>query len=231
MKKRVCLVAHTPFPDRCVAQSARLCYSKGTGEECFSGEMTGDRIRSFLEQLSRSGHLSPFEHASFSFTVDHISRVCSHQFVRHRLASFSQQSQRYVSMKTSAVICPPSVETLEEARQIFERSCEEAHKAYLALCDLGVPREDARYLLPHGFETSLVVTMNARELMHFFRLRLCRRAQWEIRDVAREMLRQAREKAPYIFALAGPSCVSKGSCEEEKPCGKPYGSMEELLEE
>jgi len=231
VKSSVRLIAHTPFPDYCVAQAARLCYSKGTAAERFTEEMTDSQVRSFLERLRRSGHLSPFEHVSFSFAVDHISRVCSHQLVRHRLASFSQQSQRYVSMEFPKVVCPPSVEGREDARKIFEEACGKAHEAYLALCALGIPKEDARYLLPHGFETSLVVTMNARELMHFFRLRLCRRAQWEIRDLAKEMLRQVREKAPFLFSLAGPSCVSEGSCEEERPCGNPYRSIEELLEE
>jgi thymidylate synthase (FAD) len=134
-------------------------------------------------------------------------------------------------METSSVVCPPSVQAHEEAREIFERAQKEAHEAYRTLCSLGIPREDARYLLPHGFETSLVLTMNAREMMHFFSLRLCRRAQWEIQHLAKEMLRQARGVAPYIFAVAGPSCISKGSCEEERPCGNPYQSMEELLEE
>jgi len=231
LKSSVRLIAHTPFPDRCVAQAARLCYSKGTAAECCAGEMTESQIHSFLEKLSRSGHFSPFEHVTFSFAVDHISRVCSHQLVRHRLASYSQQSQRYVSMDVPSVICPPSVEAREDAREIFEKAQRNAHEAYAALCSLGIPKEDARYLLPHGFETSLVLTMNAREMMHFFSLRLCRRAQWEIQNLAREMLRQARERAPHIFALAGPSCVFKGSCEEERPCGNPYGSMEELLGE
>jgi len=231
LKISVCLIAHTPFPDRCVAQAARLCYSRGTAAERFAEDLEDSQVEIFLEKLSRSGHLSPFEHVSFSFGVDHISRVCSHQLVRHRLASYSQQSQRYVPMEISSVVCPPTVQAHQEAREIFEKAQREAHEAYRNLCSLGIPREDARYLLPHGFETSLVLTMNAREMMHFFSLRLCRRAQWEIQNVAKEMLRLARVEAPHIFATAGPSCISKGSCEEERPCGNPYQSMEELLEE
>ena len=139
LKISVRLIAHTPFPDRCVAQAARLCYSRGTAAERFAEDPGDSQVQTFLEKLSRSGHLSPFEHVSFSFGVDHISRVCSHQLVRHRLASYSQQSQRYVPMETSSVVCPPSVQAHEEAREVFERAQREAHEAYRALCLPGCP--------------------------------------------------------------------------------------------
>ncbi len=230
MVQSVCLLAHTPDPDLCVVRAARLCYSEGTAEERFKEVLDTLQIQKFLEKLRKSGHLSPFEHASFTFGVDHISRVSSHQFVRHRLASFSQQSQRYVPMKTAIVILPPSVEENEEAKAVFEKIQHETFEAYEKLCLLGVPREDARYVLPHGFETSLMVTMNARELLHFLSIRLCRRAQWEIQNVAREMLLRVREVAPALFASAGPSCVTEGICKEEMSCGQPFQNMEALLQ-
>jgi thymidylate synthase (FAD) len=150
--------------------------------------------------------------------------------VRHRIASFSQQSQRYVQMSDVAVVVPPSVASSEEASAVFYGAIEEGYQRYKRLLELGVSREDARYVLPHGWETKLVLTMNARELHHFFTLRLCRRAQWEIRNLAREMLRRVRAVAPILFALAGPSCVISGACRERHSCGRPFGSMEELLE-
>lgn len=228
MACQVVLLSHTPEPDRIVAASARLCYSDASARE-LQEQMPEQKVRGFLDHLRSSGHFSPFEHVSFTFGVDGISRVCSHQLVRHRLASFSQQSQRYVTMETPSVVVPPSVKERPEAESLFNSFVESAHEAYEKLIAQGVPREDARYLLPHGWETRLVVTMNARELHHFFNLRLCRRAQWEIQDLARLMLRETRKVAPALFQIAGPDCVTLGRCEEARPCGRPFSGMEELL--
>ena len=181
--------------------------------------------------LRKAGHFSPFEHASFTFAIEGLSRVATHQLVRHRVASYSQQSQRYVEMKGNCCIVPPTVAENAEAKAVFEKQAEAAFETYRKLVALGVPREDARFILPHGFETRLVVTMNARELHHFFALRLCRRAQWEIRGTARGMLREARAAAPQLFDIAGPSCVTEGKCAEAHPCGNPYKDMEQLLSE
>ncbi|NCC56888.1 MAG: FAD-dependent thymidylate synthase [Synergistales bacterium] len=222
------LLAHTPDAARVVAAAARLCYSDATALSLMEG-LDETKASAFLAHLNRSGHFSPFEHASFTFAVDGISRVCSHQLVRHRLASYSQQSQRYVEMGSVRVVLPPSVAGDAEASRVFLEAAAAAHEAYAKLVALGFPKEDARYLLPHGWETRLVVTMNARELHHFFSLRLCRRAQWEIRDLAREMLRLVLAVAPSLFSLSGPSCVVRGVCGEERPCGRPYASVEELL--
>lgn len=230
MSIHVVLLAHTPSPDMVVASSARICYSECSAVELIDGFSDRTRATRLVDGLLQSGHMSPFEHANFTFAVDGISRVCSHQLVRHRIASFSQQSQRYVQMNDAAVVIPPSVASSEEASAVFRGAVEEGYRRYERLLELGIPREDARYVLPHGWETKLVMTMNARELHHFFTLRLCRRAQWEIRHLAREMLRCVRAVAPILFTLAGPPCVVDGACRERHSCGHPFGSMEELLE-
>jgi thymidylate synthase (FAD) len=238
----VYLLEHTPNPDGLVAAAARLCYSDVPASDLRKRDTDGCASAHFLENLWRSGHHSPFEHAVFTFGVDGLSRVASHQLVRHRMASYSQQSQRYVKMGhlagspdaglsdagTPDVVLPPSVAANAAARELFERQAKDALAAYRALVEMGVPAEDARFILPHGWETRLVFTMNARELHHFFGLRLCRRAQWEIRELARLMLTECRKKAPVLFGVSGPPCV-RGECREARPCGSPYKDMEDLL--
>lgn len=224
------LIASTPDAARIVAAAAKICYSPSGAVDILDG-LDREKTVSFLKMLRDSGHLSPFEHISFTFAVEGISRVATHQLVRHRLASYSQQSQRYVSMSKQTCIVPPSVLNNEKAHALFIKQTEDAWKCYKEMVDMGIPKEDARFILPHGAETRLVMTMNARELHHFFSLRLCRRAQWEIRELARKMLILARNAAPEIFDLAGPSCVAEGVCKEAHPCGEPYGSMEKMLSE
>lgn len=222
------LIASTPEAARVVAAAAKLCYSATGASRLFDG-LSADKTRSFLKMLREAGHLSPFEHASFTFAVEGLSRVCTHQLVRHRVASYSQQSQRYVSMDAASCVIPPTVAADERAKRLFETQLESAWKCYQNLVDMGVDKEDARFILPHGSETKIVVTMNARELHHFFSIRLCKRAQWEIQELARLMLLSAREVSPEIFSLAGPSCVTQGKCMEAHSCGRPYRDMEELL--
>lgn len=222
------LIAYTPEAARVVAAAAKLCYSATGASDLFDG-LSADKTKSFLKMLREAGHLSPFEHASFTFAVEGLSRVCTHQLVRHRVASYSQQSQRYVSMDAASCVIPPTVAANERALRLFEAQLESAWKCYHDLVDMGVNKEDARFILPHGFETKIVVTMNARELHHFFLIRLCKRAQWEIQELARQMLLSAREVSPEIFSLAGPSCVTLGKCMEAHSCGQPYRDMEELL--
>ncbi|MBQ3346253.1 MAG: FAD-dependent thymidylate synthase, partial [Synergistaceae bacterium] len=163
--------------------------------------------------------------------IDGLSRVSSHQLVRHRVASFSQQSQRYVKMSADpeAVIIPPTVRENPEALAVFNEAVRKSQEAYRLMVEAGIPKEDARFILPHGHSTRLVMTMNARELHHFFSLRLCRRAQWEIHELARKMLILCRQKAPVLFEKAGPSCIF-GRCNEARTCGKPYRDMEDLLD-
>ena len=227
MSCTVILLASTPNPDELVAAAARICYRDVTAADLLRREEES-LSEELLDHIWRSGHHSPFEHAVFTFAVDGLSRVASHQLVRHRMASFSQQSQRYVRMAAPDVVTPPSVAAHPEAAAIFDQQARAAHEAYGELLSLGIPAEDARFILPHGWGTRLVLTMNARELHHFFRLRLCRRAQWEIREMARLMLAECRTVAPVIFRRAGPSCLF-GPCTEARPCGRPYKDMEDLL--
>ena len=228
MPCEVRLIAATTDATRVVAAAAKLCYSASKASDLFDG-LDAASVSGFLRKLRSVGHMSPFEHASFTFAIDGLSRVASHQLVRHRIASFSQQSQRYVTMGPPRAVMPGEVAKNPEAAALFERAANESHAAYERLIALGVPKEDARFILPHGWETSLVMTMNARELNHFFALRLCRRAQWEIRELARKMLAVVRIAAPELFDPTGPSCVVEGACREAHPCGRPYGSVEALL--
>ena len=225
----VILLAHTPDPDALVAAAARICYRDVSASDLLVGEEK-NLSRKLIAELFSSGHTSTFEHVSFTFGIDGLSRVASHQLVRHRLASFSQQSQRYVKMNydPEAVVIPPSVKNNPEALKIYLEAVKNSQETYKNLIELGISKEDARFILPHGNSTRLVLTMNARELHHFFNLRLCRRAQWEIHELARKMLILCREKAPALFEKAGPSCIF-GICSEAKPCGKIYKNMEDLL--
>lgn len=216
------LLYHTPDPERAIATAARLCYAPVGAAELME-TMPEERVRSVLSTIMGSGHFSTLEHASYTFAVDGVSRALTHQLVRHRIASFNQQSQRYVRFADGvATVKPESVAASEEASSVFDQAIAAAVEAYGKLLDAGVPAEDARYLLPNAAETKIVITMNVRELLHFFELRCCNRAQWEIREMAWKMLELARPTAPYIFADAGAPCIH-GVCPEGKmTCGNPY---------
>ncbi len=220
------LLYHTPDPERAIATAARLCYAPVGAAELME-TMSEERMHSVLSTIMRSGHFSTLEHASYTFAVEGVSRALTHQLVRHRLASFNQQSQRYVKYKNGLpVVTPPSIEADEQAKEKFDQAIEAVIDAYTALLEAGIPAEDARYLLPNAAETKIVITMNVRELLHFFNLRCCNRAQWEIRDMAWQMLELARPTAPFVFATAGAPCVS-GPCPEGKMCcGSPYPRAE-----
>ncbi len=233
----VTLLYHSPEPERAVASAGRLCYSASTAAQLKEG-MSADAVEKLVKQLVRSGHLSTLEHASFTFGVDGISRACSHQLVRHRLASYSQQSQRYVRFsEESGFIIPPKIAEDPEALAVFEEAMGQAEAAYARLVELGTARglaketvqEDARFVLPNAAETRIVVTMNARELRHFFRIRCCRRAQWEINVLAWRMRALALAAAPMLFRRSGPDCLY-GKCHEGKMyCGQIY-TLEEVAE-
>ncbi len=216
------LLYHTPDPERAIATAARLCYAPVGAAELME-TMPEDRVRSVLSTVIKSGHLSTLEHASFTFAVDGVSRALTHQLVRHRIASFNQQSQRYVKFTDGVpVVKPGTVAANEEAGRLFDETVDAIEAAYARLLELGIPAEDARYLLPNAAESKIVITMNVRELLHFFSLRCCNRAQWEIREMAHRMLELARPTAPYIFMDAGAGCV-RGACPEGKmTCGNPY---------
>ena len=240
---KVKLMAHTPNSDAIVAAAAKLCYSP-VGVDGIMEKLTDEEVAKFVEHLVSMGHESPIEHVTFTFGIEGISRSCSHQIVRHRIASFSQQSQRYVKLDQFEYIIPPEIERNEEAKKIFIESmnkCQEDYdklveilfaKHYQELLDKGVSEkkaksqaekiaiEDARYVFPNACETKMVFTINARSLYNFFHHRCCERAQWEIRELATEMLRLVREVAPILFNNVGPNCLN-GACPEGKmTCGK-----------
>ena len=217
---QVKLIGHTPEPERTVAMAARLCYS-AIGAEQLAETMTEQQIAKLLAKITNMGHLSTFEHVSFTFAIEGVSRVLTHQLVRHRIASYSQQSQRYVAEHDFEYIIPPAVAANPVAKAKFEQLMTMIRQTYSELVDMGVPQEDARYVLANAAETKIVVTMNARSLLNFFELRCCTRAQWEIRALANAMLSQVQQVAPLLFAKAGPTCVSQGICSEgDFTCGR-----------
>lgn len=289
---KVKLIAHTPEPDKVVSMAAKLCYSK-VGVEDIEEDLTDEKVEKFLNHLVSIGHESPVEHVTFTFAIEGISRACSHQIVRHRLASYSQQSQRYVKLDQFEYIIPPAIENDKYAKRIFIEHMEKSQEAYDRLvnslmlekiknneqylfdittmicadpeyadpngkiciknieevfCMINNAKdnrhpslldkyknkypkeynkiekqaiEDARYVFPNACETKIVVTMNARSLLHFFNVRCCNRAQWEIRQMADEMLRQCKEVAPILFKNAGPNCTYGKCSEGNMCCGNP----------
>jgi thymidylate synthase (FAD) len=225
---KVILLRHTPEPEETIAMAAKLCYSPSDVETLKERIRRKDQ-KEFVKKLMKMGHLSPVEHASFTFAIEGISRACSHQLVRHRIASYSQQSQRYVSETAGFdYIVPPIIKEDPELERYFHKFMEKAQEAYNhiveKLNERGIKGEaanqDARFVLPNACETKIMVTMNARELLHFFRQRCCLRAQWEIRRLAEEMLKIVKGIAPTVFEKAGPACISGPCPEGEYSCGK-----------
>lgn len=240
---KVSLLAHTPDPENIVSAAAKLCYSQSGVKEILEKQSDEERDR-FINMLMDIGHESPIEHVSFTFAIEGVSRTLTHQLVRHRIASYSQQSQRYVKLEQFEYIVPPSIKGDEEAEKLYIQTMEEIQERYNQISgilyekhlkeflDSGIPEkkaktmaekkaiEDARYIFPNACETKIVVTMNARSLKNFFEHRCCERAQWEIRNLAEEMLKLVKKAAPSIFGTAGPKCIS-GPCPEGKmTCGK-----------
>ena len=231
---KVELVAYTPNPDAVCNMAAGTCVS----EDIPIMEMSVNKYRALKGALA-SGHESVVEHASFTFAISGVSRALSHQLVRHRVASYSQQSQRYVNMENFEYVTPESIRNLEktwdedgkiDVAKWYTNVMEGLSEFYHCLLSYGIPEEDARYILPNACCTNIVVTMNARELRHFFALRCCSRAQHEIRELADKMLELCKEVAPTIFADAGASCVATGRCPEgKKSCGKVRKSQNVLV--
>ncbi|HIX16781.1 MAG TPA: FAD-dependent thymidylate synthase [Candidatus Gemmiger faecavium] len=243
----VSLIAHTNDPEKTVAAAAKLCYSDAHIDTLLEG-LTPEKTAAFLQKLSDFGHASPIEHASFTFGIEGVSRTFLAQVTRHRIASFSVQSQRYVRLEDFRYVIPPEIEAIPEAKAKFietmnldaakylelVKSLEDAHTARLMAEGMDEKKarakaskqanEDARFVLPNACETKMVMTMNCRSLLNFFNLRCCNRAQWEIRAVADEMLRLVLPLAPHIFAQAGPRCLT-GPCPEGAMC---CGKMAEV---
>ena len=235
---KVSLISFTPDPLNVIYASARQCYSPLGADEIMRKDIPDEKKEALVRKVFESGHESPLEHVSFTFAIEGISRACSHQLVRHRLASYSQQSQRYVEFNNIPFIIPPLIEKNDDARRVFLDVMSTIEESYRKLIDVlsldcGDSGEkviqDARYILPNACETRIVVTMNARQLLHFFEVRCCTRAQWEIRRLAEEMLSLVRGVLPVIFNSAGAKCERLGYCPEGKfSCGR-YPLKEEVL--
>lgn len=226
---KVTLLEHTPNPEKLVAVAAKTCYSPDNIGDIYQ-HLTDSVAAKFIEKLMKLGHESPLEHCVFTFGVDGISRACSHQLVRHRMASYSQKSQRYVDENDYGAVYPPDIWRDSELTTIYDHVLEQIDDAYYrlqkGLTEKGRSKEqaceDARYILPNCCTTNIVVTMNARELLHFFSQRCCSRAQWEIRELADRMIAECRKVAPVLFKNAGPDCITGKGCGEGKmSCGKP----------
>jgi thymidylate synthase (FAD) len=202
---KVELINYTPEPDKTCAAAALGCHSVLDSCELITN-LPEQKIKNILKKTIASGHHSVIEHANFTFCISGVSRALTHQLVRHRIASFSQQSQRYVKFNNPSFVTPPSIEKNESANQEYQNFMENAWRIYQSLVEAGINAEDARFVLPNATTSAITVTMNARELRHFFSLRCCSRAQWEIRQMAWEMLEQAKKAAPNIFENAGPDC-------------------------
>lgn len=241
---KVTLIAHTPEPEKVVACAAKLCYSPASVDTLYD-DLTDEKAADFVEMLAQIGHESPIEHASFTFAIEGVSRSLLAQITRHRIASYSVQSQRYVQEKHFEFVTPPEIEACPGAKEVFLRSMQESFAAYEQLTALLMDKhekeflaagldeksarrkaekkaiEDARFVLPNACDTKMIATFNARSLLNFFAHRCCNRAQWEIRELANEMLRLVLEVSPNLFAKAGPPCL-RGNCPEGKmSCGKP----------
>lgn len=240
---KVTLLTYTTEPERTVASAAKLCYSASDISTIKEG-LTDEKTASFVEMLAEIGHESPIEHAYFTFGIEGVSRSLLAQITRHRIASYSVQSQRYVKEKNFSYVTPPEIAKDPETLKIYEESMAKAEETYHALADklsegylneflaAGIDEktakrnaekkaiEDARFVLPNACETKLVMTINARSLINFFHHRCCNRAQWEIRDVADQMLALVSKVAPNIFKTAGPPCLTGGCPEGKMSCGK-----------
>ena len=232
---KVTLLTHTPEPQTITAAAAKLCYARADIGTVMDG-LTPEKTADFIDMLAGLGHDSPLEHMVFTFGIENVSRSLLAQITRHRMASFSVQSQRYVSETDFEFITPPQITGVPEAEKIYLKTMNDIAKSYNELADIlkaknieagMAPKaaekkaiEDARYVLPNSCTTKMIVTMNARSLHNFFKHRCCDRAQWEIRELAYRMLMLVKEVAPNVFKNAGPACV-RGACSEgAMSCGK-----------
>jgi thymidylate synthase (FAD) len=209
------LIGMTPRPERLPALAAKLTHSNTSTEEL--EQSSGKELNTILDYVMKLGHTSVVEHTSFTFAISGVSRSLTHQLVRHRIASYAQQSQRYVNLENPCFITPPKITKNKEMKKAYEQVMKTIWDQYNKLLEMDIPAEDARYVLPNATCTNIIVTMNARSLLNFFELRCCLHAQWEIRQLANKMLKLVKKEAPRIFKDAGPPCQSKGFCPEHNP--------------
>jgi len=208
------IIGFTPNPEKTAAMAAKLTHSKIKPEDL--DKKSEKELLSVLKEVMKLGHTSVVEHSSFSFAISNVSRSLTHQLVRHRIASYAQQSQRYVNLNDPNYVTPPKIAKNKQMRKAYDKTMQEIWDHYNRLLEMDIPAEDARYILPNAACTNIIVTMNARSLLNFFELRCCLHAQWEIRQLANKMLAEVKKVAPIIFQNAGPSCKSKGICSEHK---------------
>jgi thymidylate synthase (FAD) len=213
---KIKLLRHTADAEILCGAAALTTTKSGSPSETIE-KMNIETAKQIIKRVTGYGHTSIIEHASFTFSIEEASRATTHQLVRHRIASYTQQSQRYVTYGTlENYVTPQNITDNAEAKKIFEETLEKISETYQKLLKMDIPKEDARFILPNAAKTNIIVTMNARELRHFFNVRCCTRAQWEIRAAAMEMLKQARNAAPALFGNSGPTCVEMGYCPEGK---------------
>jgi thymidylate synthase (FAD) len=211
------LIGYTPNPEKLPAMAAKLTHSKTKPEEL--DKSSNKELSEILDHVIKLGHTSVVEHTCFTFAISDVSRSLTHQLVRHRIASYAQQSQRYVNLKESNYVIPPKIVKNSTMKKAYEETMKKIWEQYNKLLEMGIPAEDARYVLPNATCTNIIVTMNARSLLNFFELRCCLHAQWEIRTLANKMLQEVKKIAPTIFKKAGPQCKTKGICpEKNKNC-------------
>lgn len=220
-KLHVELIGYTKDAEQIVAAAIRQCYS-AVGAQELKKAIPQEKRAILIRQVVSSNHTSTIEHVSFTFAIEGVSRVLTHELVRHRVASYSHQSQRYVSAENFQYIVPPTVRSKKNTLKIYQDIVAKDQKIYNQLLELGIPKEDARFVLPNAAETKIVVTMNARSLFNFLQRRMCNRAQWEIRTLAYKMHALLMKVAPNIFRYAGPTCQTEKICWEGKlNCGLP----------
>lgn len=206
------LIGYSPNPEKIPAMAAKLTHSITKPEEL--EKTPEDDLKSILNHVINLGHTSVIEHTNFTFAISDVSRSLTHQLVRHRIASYAQQSQRYVNLKKPNYVIPPKIAANKFMKKAYQETMNIIWKQYNKLIEMNIPAEDSRYVLPNATCTNIIVTMNARSLLNFFELRCCLHAQWEIRKLANLMLKEIQKKAPIIFKNAGPTCKSKGFCSE-----------------
>jgi thymidylate synthase (FAD) len=208
------LIGFTPNPEKIPAMAAMLTHSKSKPEDL--QKAPEKKLNAVLEEVLKLGHTSVIEHTSFTFAISDVSRSLTHQLVRHRIASYAQQSQRYVDFIEPNYVTPPTIIKNIEMKKAYEETMTIIWKQYNKLLEMGIPAEDSRFILPNAVCTNIMVTMNARSLLNFFELRCCQHAQWEIRELANKMLKEVKKVAPIIFKNAGPTCKTKNICHENK---------------